>query len=127
MLKFEGNTAAFLLYAFVRIQGIKRKGQTPIADLIMKASIALEHPSEVSLGLHLRRFSETLESMSKDLLPNRLCDYLYVLSEKFNAFYRDCRVEGSEQEASRLLLCEATARILAKGLQILGLKTVERM
>ncbi|MBM3207371.1 MAG: arginine--tRNA ligase [Chlamydiae bacterium] len=127
MLKFEGNTAAFLLYAYVRIQGIKRKGQKQLSDFINKGSLKLEHPSEVSLGLHLRRFSETLESMSKDLLPNRLCDYLYNLAEKFNAFYRDCRVEGSAEEVSRLLLCEATSRVLSKGLEILGLKTVERM
>ena len=65
--------------------------------------------------------------MSRDLLPNRLCDYLYELAEKFHAFFRDCRVEGSPQEDSRLLLCEATARVLEKGLNILGLKTLDQM
>lgn len=124
-LKFEGNTAAFLLYAYVRIQGIKRKVQKEISSL--KGHVHLEHPSEIALGVHIRQFGEILDSVSKDLLPNRLCDYLYTLAEKFHAFFRDCRVEGSEQEESRLLLCEVTGRVLERGLSILGLKTMERM
>ncbi len=127
MLKFEGNTAAFLLYAYVRIQGIKRKVGKDVAQLKTTEHVHLEHPSEIALGLHLLQFGEVLEMMSRDLLPNRLCDYLYALAEKFHAFFRDCRVEGSERESSRLLLCEASASILEKGLQILGLKTLERM
>lgn len=87
----------------------------------------MSHPSEIALALHVLQFGETLEAMTKDLLPNRLCDYLYGLAEKFNAFYRDCRVEGADEENSRLMLCEAVSRILKKGLNILGLKTVERM
>ncbi len=125
MLKFEGNTAAFLLYSYVRIQGIKRKVNKVVDEITVQ--IVLEHPSEIALGLHLRQFGETLEMMSRDLLPNRLCDYLYLLAEKFNAFFRDCRVEGSDQEDSRLLLCEATGKILERGLHILGLKTLDRM
>ncbi len=125
MLKFEGNTAAFMLYAYVRIQSIKRKVNKEISALT--APLALEHPSEIALGLHLCRFGETLESVVRDLLPNRLTDYLYDLAEKFHAFFRDCRVEGSPQEESRLLLCETTGRILKQGLNLLGLETLERM
>lgn len=127
MLKFEGNTAAFLLYAFVRIQGIKRKGRKDLLKILSEEKISLLHPSEVRLALHLCQFAETLISISRDLLPNRLTDYLYGLAEKFNAFYRDCRVEGAEEENSRLLLCEATALVLQKGLELLGLHTVSRM
>ncbi len=127
MLKFEGNTAAFLLYSYVRIEGIKRKTGKNVADLIDSAKVEIDHPSEIALALHLRQFGETLEAMARDLLPNRLCDYLYELAEKFNGFFRDCRVEGSKEESSRLLLCEATRVILEKGLHILGLKTLHKM
>ena len=127
MLRFEGNTAAFLLYAYVRTQSIKRKVGKDMAALLEKDKIVLEHPTEIDLALHLRRFGETLESVAEELLPNRLAEYLYTLAEKFHAFFRDCRVEGSPQEDSRLLLCEATGRILHKGLEILGLKTLEKM
>lgn len=127
MLNFEGNTAAYLLYSYVRIQGIKRKVNKDLDVLFAKAPITLEHPTEVALGLKLRQFGETLAQMDRDLLPNRLSDYLYDLAEKFHAFFRDCRVEGALEENSRLVLSELTGRILKQGLYILGLKTMDRM
>ncbi len=127
MLRFEGNTAAFLLYAYVRIQSIKRKVGKEIPDVMKKAHVSLEHPTEVVLALHLRQFGETLDMVARDLIPHRLAEYLYILAEKFHAFFRDCRVEGDPKENSRLLLCEACGRILKQGLEILGLKTLDRM
>jgi arginyl-tRNA synthetase len=127
MLRFEGNTAVFLLYSYVRIWGIKRKIKGNVDEILKTAKIKLSHPSEKALGLHLRRFGEVLDVMAKDLLPNRLCDYLFELAEKFNSFFRDCRVEGSEEQNERLVLCELTAKILKQGLNILGLKTTDRL
>ena len=127
MLRFEGNTATFLMYAYVRVAGIKRKVQADIEEVKKHHHIVLEHPSEIALGMHLLQFCEALEQVSRDLLPNRLTDYLFALAEKFNAFFRDCRVEGSPQQNSRLLLCEATARTMKQGLEILGVSTVEKM
>jgi arginyl-tRNA synthetase len=127
MLRFEGNTAVFLLYAYVRINGIKRKTGAKMEEVLKNHKIALSHPSEMALGIHLARFGEMIEILARDLLPNRLTDYLYELAEKFNAFFRDCRVEGSAEEGSRLMLSELTARVLKQGLEILGLETVERM
>ncbi len=127
MLRFDGNTAVFLLYAYVRINGIKRKTGADMKQVLAHSKLHLTHPTEISLGLHLRRFGEVLESVSRDLLPNRLADYLYELAEKFNAFFRDCRVEGTPEEGSRLILCELTAKVLKQGLEILGLETVDRM
>lgn len=127
MLKFEGNTAVFLLYSYVRVAGIKRKVGKDIEPLIRDNTITLSHPSEVSLALQIAQFEETLEAMTEELLPNKLCDYLYHLAERFNAFFRDCRVEGAAEETSRLLLCEATARVIKQGLAILGISPVEKM
>jgi arginyl-tRNA synthetase len=127
MLKFEGNTATFLLYAYVRIQSIKRKVGKEMSAVVKRALIAIDHPSEIALALHVLQFSEALRMVAEELLPNRLTDYLYSLSEKFHAFFRDCRVEGSPEEESRLLLCEVTGRVLQKGLELLGLKTLDRM
>ena len=124
MLRFEGNTAAFILYSYVRVNGIKRKiGEREAKE----AHIKLEHPSEIDLGLHLLRFIETLQAVENELLPNILTDYLYALAQKFNAFFRDCRVEGSAEQEARLLLCEAVASTMERGLQILGIQIVDRM
>lgn len=127
MLRFEGNTAAFLMYAYVRVAGIKRKVKADVDQLKQTKRIVLEHPSEIALGVHLAQFGEALEMVADDLLPNRLTDYLYGLAEKFNAFFRDCRVEGTPEQDSRLLLCETAACVMKQGLQILGLKTVDKM
>ena len=124
MLRFEGNTAAFLLYAYVRIQSIKRKVSKPLPT---HAQIKLTHPTEIDLALHLRQFGEILNMFAEELLPNRLAEYLYTAAEKFHAFFRDCRVEGAPEEESRLLLCEVTGRILHQGLAILGLQTLDKM
>lgn len=125
MLRFDGNTAAFILYSYVRINGIKRKSEqahTPTEGLI-----ALKEISEQNLGLHLLRFAEVLSDMEQDLMPHYLTDYLYLLAQKFNHFFRDCQVVGSVEEASRLQLCELVGRTIAQGLHLLGIKTVERM
>lgn len=127
MLKFEGNTAAFLLYAYVRVAGIKRKIGIEPESLLGSTNIDVKHPSEIALAVHLIQFSEALEGMAQDLTPNRLTDYLYGLAEKFNAFFRDCRVEGTPEQNSRLLLAELTARTLKQGLEILGIQTVSKM
>lgn len=127
MLRFEGNTAAFIMYSYVRIGGIRRKVKADIDLVSERSRIELEHPSEVALGLHVLRFEEALDQMANDLLPNRLTDYLYTLAEKFNAFFRDCRVEGTAEQDARLLLCEISAKTLKQGMEILGLRPVERM
>ncbi len=127
MLKFEGNTATFLLYAYVRIQSIKRKIGKDVPALLKRALISLEHPSEIALALHVLQFSEALRMVTEELLPNRLADYLYLLAEKFHAFFRDCHVEGTPEEDSRLLLCEVTGKVFKQGLELLGLKTLDKM
>lgn len=126
MLKFEGNTAPFLLYSYVRALSIMRKiGKSP--EQILRGACQLEHPSELQLAFHLRRFDETLYHFVEDLYPHRLCEYLYELASYFNAFFRDCHVEGSQHENSRLMLTQLTAHVLKKGLNLLGLETLERM
>jgi arginyl-tRNA synthetase len=127
MLRFEGNTAAFILYSYVRVGGIKRKVGLDILPIIQNEPLALAHPSEISLALHLAQFPEMLEQVADALLPNRITEYLFTLAEKFNAFFRDCRVEGSLEQNSRLQLAELTARVLKQGLNLLGIETLEAM
>lgn len=127
MLRFEGNTAAFLMYAYVRVAGIKRKSAFSLEALIENERVSLKHETELDLGIHLLRFQEVVEEVSVDLFPHRLTEYLFNLAEKFHAFFRDCKVVADPHEKSRLLLAEAAARVLKKGMELLGLKTVEKM
>ena len=127
MLSLEGNTAAFLFYSYVRILSIKRKVNLDLNKIITTDKIELQHPSEISLGFHLARFQEVIDLMQKDLLPNRLADYLYELATRFNLFFRDCRVEGTSEQNSRLLLSFLTEKTLKMGFDILGLMPLDRM
>ena len=128
MLALQGNTAPYMLYAYVRIQGISRKGNIDFSNL-GDAPIALQEEAELTLAKHLLQMVDVIEQVSQDLLPNRLCQYLFELSQKFNQFYDQCPVLSAEepQRTSRLLLCELTARSLKLGLSLLGIQTLERM
>jgi arginyl-tRNA synthetase len=127
MLRFEGNTLAFVMYAYVRALSIKRKVALDIQEIMSTMPVQIAHPSEMDLAIHLVRFAEVIDQITEDLLPNRLTDYLFDLAQLFNIFFRDCRVEGAKEQNSRLLLVEATARVLEKGFSLLGIRTIEKM
>ncbi|WP_413160062.1 arginine--tRNA ligase [Capilliphycus salinus ALCB114379] len=129
MLSLQGNTAPYLLYAYVRIQGIRRKGEIDFKQVGTEAKIKLQEEAELTLAKHLLQLNEVIETVEKELLPNRLCQYLFELSQKFNQFYDQCPVLKAEdvQRISRLALCDLTARTLKLGLSLLGISVLERM
>lgn len=129
MLSLQGNTAPYLLYAYARIRSIGRKGNIDFEQLQKDAKVLLQEDEELVLAKHLLQLSEVLKNIEQDLLPNRLCEYLYELSKKFNKFYEECDVLKAEesQKSSRLILCDITARTLKLGLSLLGIQVLERM
>lgn len=129
MLALQGNTAPYMLYAYVRIQGISRKGQIDFTQIANDVPLDLQDESELTLAKHLLQLDQILAAVSVELLPNRLCQYLFELSQKFNQFYDRCPVLQAEepQRTSRLALCDLTARTLKLGLSLLGIPVLERM
>jgi arginyl-tRNA synthetase len=129
MLSLKGNTAPYLLYAYARVQSISREGGIDFEQLGADTKILLQEDTELALGKHLLQVSEILEEVEHDLLPNRLCQYLYELSQKYNQFYEQCPVLKAEEpvRTSRLALCNLTAQILKLGLSLLGIPVLERM
>jgi arginyl-tRNA synthetase len=131
MLALSGNTATYMQYAYARIRSIFRKGETDPQTVRDRApAILLETPHERALGLWLLRLPENLELAAAELKPNILTDYLFALANAFSAFFENCPVLRAETAAlreSRLALCDLTARTLAFGLDLLGIKVIERM
>jgi arginyl-tRNA synthetase len=129
MLSLQGNTAPYLLYVYARICSIGRKGNIDFEQLEKDAKVLLQEDEELVLAKHLLQLSEVLKNIEQDLLPNRLCEYLYELSKKFNKFYEECEVLKAEepQRSSRLILGDITARTLKLGLSLLGIQVLERM
>ena len=126
MLSFQGNTAPYLQNAYVRIRSIFRKAGE---GFVGPKSMAISAAEERSLALKLCQFAEVVPTVLNDFRPNLLANYLYEVANGFHSFYEACPVLKSEEPArsSRLALCELTGRVLAKGLQLLGIKVPERM
>lgn len=126
MLQFEGNTAAFVNYAYVRAKSIIRKCGTDL-EKVEDISPNLVEESEKDLSFHLALFSDTLEQAANDLMPNRIAEYVFQLSELFHSFFHHCRVQGSDYEKDRLFLCAKVAETIKESLLLLGLSPLERM
>jgi arginyl-tRNA synthetase len=129
MLALQGNTAPYMLYAYARINGISRKGGINFEQLNDNAQIILNEELELTLAKHLLELESIIAEVERDLLPNRLCQYLFELSQKFNQFYDKHNVLHSEEplRTSRLILCDLTAKTLRLGLDLLGIPVLDRM
>lgn len=126
MLATEGNTGPYLLYAHARCRSIRRKAE----GAAMAAEITIGAREERALALEICRFGSVVREVGETLQPHTLCAYLYDLASTFTAFYNACPVLKAPTEAeraSRLAMCDLTARVLASGLGLLGIEAPDRM
>ena len=126
MLSLQGNTAPYLQNAYVRIRSIFRKAGEPVP---MIDEIALGSSAEINLAKRLCQFAEVVPQVLNDFRPNILANYLFEVANSFHGFYEACPVLKSDEPArsSRLALCDLTGRVLHRGLDLLGIKTPEKM
>ncbi|MBL8879887.1 MAG: arginine--tRNA ligase [Phycisphaerales bacterium] len=130
MLSMQGNTAPYMLYAYARIRSIYRKAaERDSTTASPSARLTLSAAAERALALRIARFGEAIDIVAADLLPHVLCAYLYDLAADFMRFYEECPVLQADgaTRASRLRLCDLTARALRLGLDLLGIETIDRM
>jgi len=128
MLALSGNTAPYLQYAYARIRSIFRKAADSQSETRV-SDIQLAAPEELALAKYLLNFGLVLAAAADEYRPNFICNYLYELAGKFTSFYENCPVLKAEpaERASRLVLCDLTARVLKEGLGVLGIETLEQM
>jgi arginyl-tRNA synthetase len=130
MLAFDGNTAPYLMYAHARIRSLLRKAGTATPQLAGSiGALAIEAPAERALALELLEFPGTVSGVGESLQPHRLCQRLFQIATTFTRFYDACPVLTAEPtvRASRLILSGLTARLLACGLDLLGIGAPEQM
>jgi arginyl-tRNA synthetase len=131
MLAMDGNTATYMQYVYARNRAIFRKGnEDPQVYRHNPLVPYLEHPAERALALQVLRFGEALRDAADDYRPNLITAYLWDLAKSYSAFYDRCKVLDADtptQRHSRLLLSDLTARVIQKGLELLGIGTIERM
>src|SRR5580704_5884643 len=125
MLAVTGDTATYIQYSYARICGIFRKGSIDREGLRRSSpAIHLRSPAERRLAVLLLRFPETVEAAIEDCRPHFMTQYVFTLADAFTTFYEECPVlkeSDEELRQSRLILCDLTARMLKKGLWLLGI------
>ena len=135
MLSTTGNTAAYMQYAHARVCGIFRRGEIDRGELRRSfadggGEVLLTDPAERAMALQLNRFAEAVRETARDHRPNVLTDYLFETAKTFSAFYEACPLLKAETDAlrtSRLILADVTARVMQTGLELLGIRVIERM
>lgn len=131
MLAMTGNTATYMQYAYARVLSIFAKGEVDVEALRASgAAIDLSSPVERALAIGLLQFSEALEQTVAEYRPNFLTAYLFEVANRYSSFFEQCPVLKAPSEASRasrLLLCDLTARTVKQGLSLLGIQVVEKM
>ena len=129
MLSFEGNTAPYMQYAYTRIRSIFNRSQIALSE-VEQAQLSITDEKERALAVKLLQFEEAIQIVAKDGTPHVLCAYLYELAGVFSSFYEHCPILNNEDQQvklSRLKLALLTERTLKQGLDLLGIKTVEKM
>jgi arginyl-tRNA synthetase len=126
MLSLQGNTAPYLQNAYVRIRSIFRKSGESTSKI---GRVVLGDPAEINLAKRLCQFAEIVPQVLNDFRPNILANYLFEVANSFHTFYEACPVLRSDEPArsSRLALCDLTARVLRRGLDLLGINVPEKM
>ena len=129
MLSFEGNTAPYMQYAYTRIRSIFNRSQIALSE-VEQAKLSITDEKERALAIKLLQFEEAVQVVGKDGTPHVLCAYLYELAGVFSSFYEHCPILNNDDQQvklSRLKLALLTERTLKQGLDLLGIKTVEKM
>ncbi|PRH79469.1 arginine--tRNA ligase [Streptomyces solincola] len=127
MVSLTGDTSVYLQYAYARIRSILRKAGEDRPAAHPELALA---PAERALGLHLDQFGEVLAEVAGSYEPHKLAAYLYQLASHLTSFYAECPVlkaDTAEQKENRLFLCELTGRTLHQGMELLGIRTPERL
>lgn len=118
---FEGDTGPYLQYTHARAFSIVKKSKK-------KAKVeSLDGEKEINIIKKLSAFPEIIEKCANELKPNYLANYLSELAIMFNEYYHSQKVIGSENEEARLAMVAAVRTVLRNGLQLLGIKPLEKM
>ncbi|GHJ11394.1 hypothetical protein TPA0907_57610 [Micromonospora humidisoli] len=126
MLALDGNTAPYLQYAYTRTRSVlRRAGTVPGAA----TGVVLGTPAERALAFELLGFAGVVHEVARTAQFHHLAGYLHRLATRFSTFYERCPVLRADGElrASRLLLTDLTGRTLRQGLDLLGIRTLDRM
>ena len=125
-VSFEGKTGPYIQYTVVRINSLLAKASQ---QNIQSGELNID-PTQKEIGLLLLEFPHAIEGALDDYAPNILCDYLFRLAQSINRFYQTTPIlneENTEKRGSNVALMAQCAKILTKGLELLGITIPQQM
>ena len=128
-IDFNGNTGPFIQYTYARIRSVLRKAAEQGLAATGYAGVQ-PNEKEIALIQTLADFPDTLQEAGRTYSPAIIANYVYELVKQYNQFYHDYSILREEDPAVRslrLALCDATARVVATGMGLLGIRVPERM
>ena len=127
-IDFNGNTGPFIQYTHARIKSILRKA----ADLGFTPSLsgASFSEKEIQIIKLLNTFPDKIAEGGKEHSPAIIANYCYDLAKEFNQYYHEVSILKESDQAlrdQRLMMILQIAKVLSKGMGILGITLPERM
>jgi len=129
-LALDGNSGPYLQYAYARIASVHDKYTERFPDGNLGAhALVLTEPIERELAMKLLRFPDVVVRAAETYKPSTVADYLYDVAQCYSTFYQNVPFLKAEEgvRESRVRLCGITARILRRGLALLGIETPDRI
>ncbi|MCX8158053.1 MAG: arginine--tRNA ligase [Candidatus Diapherotrites archaeon] len=130
-IEFEGETGPYVQYTYARAKSIIRKSglEKELKNIFKSADFSsLDSIEEKEIISLINEFQQVVEESAKSLAPDKVCQYLLKLSEKFNKFYHSCKIIQSDKvDLEKLLLVYAVSQTIKNGLELLNIETLEEM
>lgn len=130
MLDPRGNTAVYLIYAYVRMCSIIRKSgltSEQIHELAKKKPFTITHPDERTLAGMLIKFFDVIQDSADEMAVNKVTDYIYDIAVKVQENYKKYRIINDPDMESRIVLCECIRKTLEKAFYMVGIVPVEKI
>ncbi|MDD3002986.1 MAG: arginine--tRNA ligase [Candidatus Shapirobacteria bacterium] len=126
IMSLDGDSGPYLQYTYARCKSVldktKIKEQKNINEIPENIN-----DDEMALIKEFYRFEEKIMEASERFSPSVIAEYLLGVARKYNEFYAKNRIIDQKEEVFRVFLTRVTVSILKTGLNLLGIKTVERM
>ena len=125
-LNFEGETGPYVQYSQARGMSILEKAREIKKDVDFSK---LSNEEEKFLAQDLYDFPEKVRLALEKREPSVIARHLVKIAKSFNKFYNTCHIlsEIDEIKYPRLLLVEATVKVLRTGLGLLGISSPDKM
>lgn len=125
VLNFDGETGPYVQYAYARCSSVLEKAKPELEKMRFENL----SPYETDLVNLLGTFPKTVKSAAEKYEPSYVTRLMAEVAKSFNKFYFECRIIGEEEGVMhrRLGICAAARSVLASGLGLLNIQTVEKM